>query len=61
MVEIDEIFYKLDRFIIEEIWLKYDEIAFEDISKHLSMDSIINGDFKRNFKKVMKDRNSGHE
>ena len=69
MVEIDEILYKLDKFIVKEIWLRYNGISLEDVSKHLSMDSITSGNFRRNFEKISReilekekiDKNSGHE
>lgn len=49
----EENFYELDRLIID-FWLNCNDISLADISEHLSEESLVCGDFSKNFEKIMK-------
>ena len=48
----NENFYELDKLVID-YWLKHDNISLEDISEHLSEESLVSGSFSENFEKIM--------
>ena len=48
----EENFYGLDKFVID-FWLKHN-VSLADISDHLSEESLVSGDFSKNFEKIMK-------
>ena len=45
-------FYGLDKLIIDW-WLKNEGISLGEVSKHLSEQSIVNGEFVENFEEIM--------
>ena len=49
----EENFYELDKFVID-FWLKHNNVSLADISDHLSEESLVSGDFSKNFEKIMK-------
>ena len=46
-------FYELDKLIIDW-WIKNSGISLIDISKHISEQSIVKGEFAENFEAIMK-------
>ena len=49
---IKENFYELDKFVVE-YWLKHDDVSLADISEHFSKESLVSGNFSKNFEKIM--------
>ena len=47
-----ENFYELDKFVIN-YWLKHNDVSLADISEHFNEESLVCGNFSRNFEKIM--------
>ena len=55
-----ENFYELDKFVVE-YQLQHNDISLVDISEHLNKESLVCGNFSKNFEKIMQRKISFRE